>query len=265
MQNPSKLTLALILLFPFFTHAQDTTWVDYAGKPAKVKIAVCYQTKEKTDSGYLVTLHYRNGNLARIGLYADEDLKVRQGAFRDYIMDGTLYRLQTFVNDNVNGLYIVYYENGVEKVRGTLVGDHRQGEWQVRFPSGAIAGKAMFKDDKQITRTLYKEDGSINTQDTIFYRDAEYVGGPRKYLRWLEKTLKYPDAALQQKIQGSVIVKFWIAKDGKAHDFKILQSVNPELDAEALRVLNQMPDWHPAIIAGIPIDYYALQPVVFRL
>jgi len=84
-------------------------------------------------------------------------------------------------------------------------------------------------------------------------------------MRWLKKTLNYPDSSLKQKTEGTVIVKFYFTKEGKLHDFKILRSVNGELDAEALRVMNLMTAWHPAIIAGVPIEYYALQPVVFQI
>jgi protein TonB len=81
----------------------------------------------------------------------------------------------------------------------------------------------------------------------------------------MNKTLRYPDSAQVYEIEGTVLVRFKITKDGKVADLQIAQSTNKYLDEEALRVMALMPDWQPEIAAGIRIDSYHLQPVVFNL
>ena len=81
--------------------------------------------------------------------------------------------------------------------------------------------------------------------------------------RFLIKNLHYPDSAVQQEIMGTVKVGFNVTRDGKIEDAKITQSVEPSLDAEALRVIGIMPNWEPLIIGGIYCDSLEEQPINF--
>jgi protein TonB len=77
--------------------------------------------------------------------------------------------------------------------------------------------------------------------------------------------LKYPVYAQQRKIQGKVMVSFIVNKDGSVADIKVLKSVNPYLDAEALRVMKMMPKWKPGQEKGKPCRTMIAIPVVFKL
>jgi TonB family protein len=60
-------------------------------------------------------------------------------------------------------------------------------------------------------------------------------------------------------------VEFTVKKDGSVSDIKVIRSVNPELDAEAIRVISAMPKWKPAEQNGTPVDARFQMPIVFRL
>ncbi len=96
-------------------------------------------------------------------------------------------------------------------------------------------------------------------------REAEYPGGANQWLRFLNKKLQYPDSAVVYEIQGTVIVDFLVSKEGKAGHFRVGVSANKYLDEEALRVMNEMPLWIPAISGGIPTESYKRQPIIFSL
>jgi TonB family protein len=145
------------------------------------------------------------------------------------------------------------------------VGKQRVGEWTAFFPSGKLAAKVVYQADKRVSTLLYREDGSRNTKDTVFERDSEYPGGPSRFLYFLGKNLRYPDSAVVYEIQGTVHVRFHVSKEGKVSNLIVEQSANPYLDAEALRVLALMKDWEPAILAGVPVESFRMQPVVFSL
>ncbi len=197
------------------------------------------------------------------GLYADDSLHIRQGTFRWYLDGGTIYQLSTYKADTLDGLEINYYFSGKEKLKGLNKGKQRVGQWTAYFPSGKLAGKAVYQGGKQTSLTLFKEDGSRNVKDTIFERDSEFPGGSPGFLRFLNKTLRYPDSAVIHEIQGTVVIRFGLSKEGKVSYLKVTQSVDTYLDAEALRVMNLMPDWYPAVVAGVPVESFHVQPIVF--
>jgi len=107
------------------------------------------------------------------------------------------------------------------------------------------------------------DDNPLNFQ--VIERLPEFPGGMVEFMKWLTKTLRYPALARQQKIQGKVIVAFIINKDGSISGQKVVKSVSPELDREALRVLRIMPKWKPGEDHGKPCRTYFSIPVNFKL
>jgi TonB family protein len=82
---------------------------------------------------------------------------------------------------------------------------------------------------------------------------------------WVDQYIKYPDKAFKEKVSGTVTIRFIITKSGKLEDFTVVKTINPLLDAEALRVLSLMPAWKPAMQAGEPRDIYYYTEVEFKL
>lgn len=74
---------------------------------------------------------------------------------------------------------------------------------------------------------------------------ASFKGGMNNLINWLGKNIKYPPRPMQAGIQGKVVVKFHISKTGAISNPVILQSVDVDLDKEALRIMSIMPDWEP--------------------
>lgn len=93
----------------------------------------------------------------------------------------------------------------------------------------------------------------------------EFPGGMTAYMKWLTKNLKYPDIARDQRLQGKVIVQFIVNKDGTIADAKVVKSVTPSLDREAMRVIRMMPAWKPGIQDDKPCRTMIAVPIVFKL
>ena len=79
----------------------------------------------------------------------------------------------------------------------------------------------------------------------IFFPPMFRGGGGLMY--WIDKTIHYPEGALKDGIEGLVTVTFVVNKEGKVTHAKVLKGASKELDAEALRVVREMPNWYPAI------------------
>lgn len=111
---------------------------------------------------------------------------------------------------------------------------------------------------------------------------AEFPGGNAALMQFLAKNIRYPQAALENGVQGRVIMQFIVNTDGSCSDFKIIRNTaaassekpigaakltkaRARLEKEALRVLRAMPYWKPAKQQGKAVPMQYTLPVVFRL
>ena len=92
-----------------------------------------------------------------------------------------------------------------------------------------------------------------------------YVGGQPALMKYLIENVRYPKAAVETKQQGRVVVQFVVEKDGAVSSVKLLKSVTPLLDAEAIRVVKAMPKWNPGKKDGKLVRVRYALPVSFRL
>lgn len=97
------------------------------------------------------------------------------------------------------------------------------------------------------------------------YVDPSFPGGDVACMKWLSENVKYPAEAVEKGIKGKVIVQFVVTKDGKITDAEVARSVDPLLDAEALRAIRSMPDWEPAQRDGQNIAVKYSLPIAFSL
>lgn len=89
--------------------------------------------------------------------------------------------------------------------------------------------------------------------------------GQADLMQYLAKNIKYPTIAQEQGTQGRVIIQFVVDKDGSIAEPRVVRSVDPYLDKEALRVVNGMPKWNPGKQRNKPVRVKFTVPVVFRL
>jgi protein TonB len=104
--------------------------------------------------------------------------------------------------------------------------------------------------------------------NNVFYKvehEPEFPGGIEKLYRYLGKNLRYPAAARENNTQGKVFVTFIIEKDGSLTDIRVLKSLSPETDAEAIRLIQNCPKWNPGIQNGRPVRVSYSMPVDFEL
>ncbi len=128
-----------------------------------------------------------------------------------------------------------------------------------------------------------KEDSLKNTKETEYHHAIvnqdvsdkkvyevveqmpSYPGGMKALLQYLSDNIKYPKAAEKKHIQGRVITTFVVETDGSISDVKTQNSVDPRLDAEAIRVVSKMPKWIPGRQNGKPVSVKYFLPIIFRL
>ena len=93
----------------------------------------------------------------------------------------------------------------------------------------------------------------------------EFPGGMPELWKFLSMNVKYPAEAMKTGIQGRVLVRFIVEKDGSITEVEVIKKVNEHLDAEALRVVNAMPKWTPGKHKGAVVRTKFTLPITFRL
>ena len=93
----------------------------------------------------------------------------------------------------------------------------------------------------------------------------QFPGGSSAMFEYLATSIKYPEKAEENGIQGRVICTFVVNTDGSISDVKVSKSVDPTLDKEAKRIILEMPKWIPGRQDGKPVKVKYTVPVTFRL
>lgn len=93
----------------------------------------------------------------------------------------------------------------------------------------------------------------------------KYPGGASGLMSYLARNIKYPFDAQQSKTQGRVVIQMIVNKDGHVISPKVIQSVSPSLDAEAIRVVMGMPRWEPGKNDGQTVAVQYTLPITFKL
>lgn len=107
------------------------------------------------------------------------------------------------------------------------------------------------------------------TEDDYVYEVVEempqFPGGMPAAMEYIRTHIRYPQTALQDSIQGRVIVQVVILEDGTLTQARVVRSVDPRLDKEALRVVQSMPRWSPGKQRGKALKVRYIFPVMFKL
>lgn len=127
-----------------------------------------------------------------------------------------------------------------------------------------VSTSSMFitaQETQKVTEVMIVEDTTpdnikINGKNTSVYQiqsldsEPEYPGGINALMSFLAQNLVYPESAMESNIQGKVVLKFVITKDGNVANVEVVKSVDPALDAEARRVVSLLKGFTPGVYEG---------------
>lgn len=116
----------------------------------------------------------------------------------------------------------------------------------------------------KVDEYLAERRDTINVYDVVEQMPC-FPGGQGRMLEFIEKNLRYPKALEETCVQGRVIVAFVVERNGKLSNIKVVKSLEPALDKEALRIVKLMPRWIPGRQNGITVRVKYIIPITFRL
>jgi len=129
--------------------------------------------------------------------------------------------------------------------------------------NGVIIAISKKEDPVSKAEVRLEKDSLGNIIYDVVEKMPEYQGGDVELMNFLKKNLIYPEAEKNKNIQGHVIVFFVVNTLGKIEQAKVLKSLSPECDKEALRVINLMTNWIPGKQNGVPVSVRYTLPIKF--
>lgn len=93
----------------------------------------------------------------------------------------------------------------------------------------------------------------------------QFPGGEAELLKWISTHIKYPAIAMENNVQGKVVVQFVVTRDGSIGEVKIARGKDPDLDKEAMRVVKTLPKFIPGKMNGQAVNVWYTLPINFKL
>ncbi|MBQ0063446.1 MAG: energy transducer TonB [Prevotella sp.] len=127
---------------------------------------------------------------------------------------------------------------------------------------------ADIADVRQVVVEKPIEKAPVEVEEKVFdvvEQMPSFPGGDAALMQYLQKSIRYPVVAEENGIQGRVIIRFVVEKNGSIGEVQVARSVDPSLDKEAVRVVKSMPKWIPGKQNGSAVRVWFTLPVQFRL
>lgn len=223
---------------------QKITYFDKSGNEVTASAAYDHAeavTRDPDSSNRATVQEFSaKGILRSVTHYGDYVKMIEDGPYEDYYPDGKRHTVGTFRQGKLDGELKTYWENG--KLRRDDVFSHDK----------LLHGKCYDSTGRTVPHTKYRV-------------MPEFPGGETGFIHYLSTSVHYPKDARELGIQGTVVIKFSIQKDGRVTGESVSQHVAPDIDKEALRVVRAMPRWKPGTLDGETVIVRYSLPIRFKL
>lgn len=293
--------LLFFFMFSLLSVAQKKTYYNELGERARKNKATYYKVLSKTeDNLWKMEQFYMSGTPKFIGYAKKKDFKGKVGTHLSYCSSGKL-KIKSIYKNGKRSLKEAYYESSNIKA----IEKYNDFGWfsnkKTFYESGKLETDVSYEyssDDKSTPTIIafsYYENGQLKQRDeyaqhkkedgkilelisgvcydesgneiahTPFMTVPKFIGGNKLLYMFIKANFEYPKAAIKEKIQGKVLVGFVVNKSGKVEKTRVLKSVDYDLDEEALRIVNLMPDWTPGTYNGKKVSVPFTLPINFKL
>ena len=136
------------------------------------------------------------------------------------------------------------------------------GNWTERIATNSKSGEEVQ------TRIITYFSENNNTEEPVFTaveQMPQFPGGEGELMNYISNNIKYPPMAMENNIQGRVVVQFVVTKTGKIGEVKVVRSKDPDLDKEAVRVVKSLPNFIPGKMNGQAVNVWYTLPITFNI
>jgi len=205
------------------------------------------------------------------------DKQIRHGSYKETDAKGQTLEEGNYKMGKKDGLWTKYSWDGKHLMtKGSYSNDEQVGEWEFYTWDGKLEQRYDFTQKKLLFAKQYEEHKGSDTLYTVYNgTDSSemkidlppvLIGANYTKNQFLNKTLRYPQDAIDHEWQGTVWIAFTVHPDGTTSDYWVEHLVRGSLNAEALRVVKLMnPKWVPGMVNGKPVKMRYALPITFRL
>ena len=173
--------------------------------------------------------------------------------------------------------------NGSKKAKAAAAAAEEVAQQRVAAMDEAVAAleTEAVADTRAAVEKLSAADmtGVVETADEMLKKNADAAipfaivenkpgfngGDANDFSNWVNEHIKYPQDAIDQHIEGRVVLQFIVSKTGSVENVEVIKGVNELLDQEAVRVVKESPKWEPGTINGIPVNVKYTFPVYYKI
>ena len=159
----------------------------------------------------------------------------------------------------------LYYESGQIESIGNIEDNIRHGEWKWYHKNGQLMSIEKYENGVFKNGKFWNEQGDSTTINEIAVLPEYTKRETNGFAKFISKNLRYPVLAMENRIQGQVIVDFNIDKSGNVVDIVIFKSAHEYLDKEAIRVIRKSKKWIPGTLHGKKVKMAMRFPINFQL
>jgi hypothetical protein len=249
--------------------ASDTQpWLKFQGRVTTYDSTGLVREIETYDRGQLAgkaTYFYPSGKLWKSLEWGHQ--KSMAGTPQPGRGDSLVFRMISYADttgklvlSDGNGFVREYDDKGNAYEEGHYRDGLRVGTWK-----GDSPGRLSFTeeyDDKGVVKsgTSTLPDGSV-THYTAVCTMPSYKGSMSKFYKFVASKFRFPPDALKAGINGRLVLRFVVEKDGTVSNVVVTQSVLPSVDKEGVRVLKLSKDWIPCLMRGVPVRVQFSLPI----
>jgi len=206
---------------------------------------------------------------AQVRVSVKEFLKMKDGDQTYCELKGVVSRIRNhekgrlFINDGTGDVLI--YGFSYPEVNAVKSKDIRKGDTLTVHGTRTVYDNRVIemKYAKYVSHVKGPDHDKMPTGDELDQNPTFKGKGREAFGAWVVGHMKYPKEALDNYVDGKVVVTFVIGRDGKIYEERILEHAHPLLEEELLRVLRSAPAWKPGIVDGHPVRYTMTMPFEF--
>jgi TonB family protein len=177
--------------------------------------------------------------------------------------DGS-YEVGTVEDGLKDGYWMSYYPDGTKRSEGTFVEGLRVGRWTWYHENGLTKAVEKWKDGIYQKGEYWDVHGK-KSDISVALTNPEYPGGMEAFTRMIAENLVYPEAVINEGVEGQVVLHFQIGASGRLLNPVVSKQAHPELAEEALRVIQLSERWTPAEFHGRKTSTSYTFPITFAL
>jgi len=261
-----SLLLWLLVLTQAVAQPSARTYYTATGRRTTVSDSVaCYTVVRRQGAGGTITTYQPNGQRLHQERYSQLRAGQRHGFSIEWnATTGRQVACYPYSQGRLHGMVQAWYPNGRPRWQLAYRQGQRHGALRAWYPNGRTMRTETYRAGVRRTGHCYTRSGRDTTW-FAFERPARFVGGDKALRQWFTRHLRYPNMDLRNQVEGNTRVRFVLDKRGQVQNPEILKGLSNSTDAEVLRLLNIMPTWEPAVVAGRAVAVPYELPVEFRI